>query len=384
MRGFEPRTSEMDVKVALIAPFHEFGGSEEQLLQLLQGLIARNTDVLFLHMHIRSRPLEEALGQVAGCRHVEIRARSVKNPFGFLSDIRGLARQLGQFEADVVHCWNYSGHIIGGLASRIAEIPCVFSVGGLDPWKKPWQLPFYQLLNRLPRAFVFQSRTERDIVSRRERISLARTRIIPNAVDHGRFHPGNRLGERHRLEKELGLPSVVPLLLSVGSLRPIKGYDVLIDAVRQVRERHPGLAFHVLIVGDGALRDVYQTASAGLPITWAGFRTDVERFYRAADAYCQPSRSEGLPNAVIQALCSGLPVVATNVGGLRELVSPENGVLVASNEPGALASGIVELLRNAGRFADMGRFSINRSGDFSEERMVAQYMAVYREAAGGK
>ena len=166
------------------------------------------------------------------------------------------------------------------------------------------------------------------------------------------------------------------------SLRPIKGHDVLIEAVRKLRARHPDIATHVLIVGDGVLRAAYEKASEALPISFAGFRPDVEWLYRAADVYCQPSRSEGLPNAVIEAMCSGLPVVASDVGGMRELVSHANGVLVRPVDSEDLANGVASLLSKPECLSDMGKASLSLSERFAVERMVAQYVAAYREATG--
>ncbi|MCL5125182.1 MAG: glycosyltransferase, partial [Deltaproteobacteria bacterium] len=298
--------------MAIIAPFHRFGGSEHQILLLLRGLQQQGVAFVFFHFDIQSPELLDELESISGCKHVEIRLRSARNIFLFFLDIKNLTKQLRRYEIEVVHCWNYSGHIIGGMVSKLARIPCIFSVGGLDPWKKILAIPFYRLLNRLADVFVFQSVIERDIVSQREWIPLMRTQIIPNGVDHRRFQVENRDEVRTEIREQMGLHPSIPLILSVGSLRPIKGHDVLIEAARIIHEKYPDFPFHVLIVGDGPLRGAYEQSARGLPIYFAGFRKDVERFYLASDLYCQPSRSEGLPNAVIEAMCCGLPLIASD------------------------------------------------------------------------
>jgi glycosyltransferase involved in cell wall biosynthesis len=257
-------------------------------------------------------------------------------------------------------------------------------MGGLDPWKKSWQMPFYWALNRLPRAFVFQSQTERDVVCRRERIPQRRARIIPNGVDRTRFNVGNRAQARQRLSTELGLEEDVPVILSVGSLRPIKGHDILIRALHKLHERCPALPFQALIVGEGPLLNEYKTMARTLPLVFSGFREDVEWLYQAAAVYCQPSRSEGLPNAVIEAMCCGLPIVAADVGGLRELVGPDNGALFKPEDVDGLASRLEVMLTRGDKLTAMRQASELRSARFLDRAMVEQYLQLYERVGGEK
>ena len=365
------------MRIGIIAPFHNFGGSEHQILLLLRGLQPQGVEFVLFHLNIRSTELLDELELIPGCKHVEIRLRSLRNIVLFFRDIMKLANQLSDYECDLAHCWNYTGYIIGGVASKIARIPCVFSIGGLDPWKKFWQLPFYRQLNRLADYFVFQSCAERDFVSQRERIPLIRTQIIPNGVDHRRFDVTNRDEFRVEIRNEMGLPSSLPLLLSVGSLRPIKGHDILIQAVGRIREIKPDLRFHVLIVGDGPSLTGYEQSARGLPVSFTGFRKDVERLYLAADLYCQPSRSEGLPNAVIEAMCCGLPIIATNVGGVSELVTVDNGMLCKPGDPETLAMQLYKMLKSPKMWPSMALASLRLSKRFSMDRMVDSYISIY-------
>ena len=225
---------------------------------------------------------------------------------------------------------------------------------------------------------MFQSYIERDAVSQREWIPLKRTKIIPNGVDHARFHISNRDEVRAEIRKEMSLCFSLPLILSVGSLRQIKGHDVLIEAVRRICETQPDLRFHVLIVGNGPLRETYEQSARGLPISFAGFRKDVERFYLAADLYCQPSRSEGLPNAVIEAMGSGLPIIASDVGGMSELVTFENGLLCKPGDSETLAMQLHTMLTHPGWWPGMAVASSRMCNRFSVEKMVDAYISLYK------
>jgi len=366
------------MRIGIIAPFHQFGGSEHQILLLLRGLQQQGVEFVLFHLNIQAPELLEELKLIPGCIHYEFRLRSVRNIFLFSLDVLKVAKQLQYHECELVHAWNYTGHIIGGISAKLAQIPCIFSIGGLDPWKKVWQLPIYRLLNRLVDRFVFQSVTERDIVSQREWIPLKQTLIIPNGVDQQRFHILDKNKIRNQICQELNLHPALPLVLSVGSLRIIKGHDILIEAVRRIREERPDLPFHVVIVGDGPFRESYEQSAHELPIIFMGFRKDVERFYLATDLYCQPSRSEGLPNAVIEAMCCGLPIIASDVGGVVELVTLDNGLLFKSGDSEALARRLHELLLNLDVWPMMGAASLRLSERFSSENMVDSYISTYK------
>jgi glycosyltransferase involved in cell wall biosynthesis len=367
----------MPMRIAIIAPFHDFGGSENQILLLLRGLRRQGVEFVFFHLHIRSPELLNELEEIPDCKHVEIRFRSVKNLFLLFLDALSLAKLLRIHKCILAHCWNYPGHIIGGVASKMARIPCIFSIRGLDSWKKNRHLLFYRLLNRLAKGFVFQSTTQREFVRKREWIPLKRTQIIINGVDPQRFQAYDRRLVRAQIRKEMGLASLHPLVLSVGSLRLIKGHDVLIRAVRRLRKEQPDVLFHVLIVGDGPLREEYEQIAKELPITFAGFQKDVEKYYLAADIYCQPSRSEGLPNAVIEAMCSALPIVASDVGGIADLVTVGNGLLFKPGEPESLTRQLYKLLVHREMWPLMSSRSLELCERFSAEKMVNSHIAAY-------
>ena len=167
----------------------------------------------------------------------------------------------------------------------------------------------------------------------------------------------------------------------MGSLRPIKGHDVLIEAVRILRSTRPELRFHVVIAGDGPIRREYEQRAADLPVSLVGFRDNTEQLYNAADVYCQPSRSESMPNSIIEAMCCGLPIVAPRVGAVGELVNAENSRLFAPGDSKGLAQQLAELLTNRKSWPAMRDASLAMCQRFSAEKMVDAYVAVYRRMA---
>ncbi len=163
-----------------------------------------------------------------------------------------------------------------------------------------------------------------------------------NAVDGERFFIWNREEAR----AQLGLPAAGKLLLYVGRLSKEKGVDILLDAMAR-----PGMEdVGVMIVGHGAesaaLLAQHGRLGLGDRVRFVGTKlpAEIPDWIAASDALCLPSRREGCPNVILESLASGRPVVAARVGGVPELITEANGVMVEPEDPGALAKGIRDVL----------------------------------------
>ena len=173
-----------------------------------------------------------------------------------------------------------------------------------------------------------------------------RLNVIRNGVDTQRFCPQPQADAR----AALGI-NWAPLLLSVGHLVHVKGHDIALQALAQLATRHPGV--HLVFVGDGPLRaDLQaqaQSLGIGARVTFAGAIPNeaLPAWYSAADALVLASRSEGWANVLLEAMACGTPVVATAVGGTREVVAkPAVGRVVPPQDAAALAEGMASLLRS--------------------------------------
>ena len=163
-----------------------------------------------------------------------------------------------------------------------------------------------------------------------------------------------------RLREALGIPAEALVLLSVGRFSPEKAHAGLLRAVAALMRRAGAPAFRLLMVGDGPERERLHALCRELEVTdrvvFAGTTADVSVYYSLADVFVLPSRSEGSPNALLEAMASGTPVVATAVGGVPEVVrSGDNGLLVPANDVHALAGGIAELLSSPELRQRLGR-----------------------------
>jgi glycosyltransferase involved in cell wall biosynthesis len=182
----------------------------------------------------------------------------------------------------------------------------------------------------------------------------------------------------------LGISGAVPMMLAVGRLHPQKGFDVLVDAARLLRDR--GVRAATVIAGDGPARADLQRAidAAGVDVRLLGNRSDVAELLAAADVVVMPSRWEGWPLAAVEVLEAGKPLVATKVGGLPELVD-DAGVLVEACDAAALATAMATVLDDADFAADLAHRARRRAHELpSDADVTAQLLDCYRCVTGSR
>ncbi len=217
--------------------------------------------------------------------------------------------------------------------------------------------------------------------ARRAGIPEKKIVITPTGVDLPRRR---RTGEENRLRKRLGISPTGKLILFVGLLLERKGVDTLIETATLLQGRGQGSDAAFVLVGDGPGRKRYERLARerGLEdrIVFAGFRTDVQAFYDAADVFFFPSRGEGLPGVVMEAMAHGLPVVASDIPGTRDLIEDgKTGMLCPMEDAGTYADAIGTLLQDAGRAGSLGQAGRQRiSEEYSWKRNAARFLALYK------
>lgn len=278
--------------------------------------------------------------------------------------------------------WETCGAAVG---ARLAGVPCVVKttmIGEDDLAHIRRERRFGRLLYAAFRGASRFVATSKAIRRRLEQAGVAAEAIvdIPNGVDLQRFaarhdRPGRRRG--------LGLAPDAPLVVFVGIVDLRKGVDVLLPAWRSVRARIPDAG--LLLVGpvsDPALQAAVGAAVRD-GVSAVGSVDDVRPYLEAADAFVLPSRQEGLPNAVLEAMASGLPVVACDAeGALAGVITDGVDGRVVPHTPEAVADAIVEILRDPRRAADMGdraRQKIER--DFDIDRIADRFRDLYAALA---
>lgn len=195
----------------------------------------------------------------------------------------------------------------------------------------------------------------------------------------------DRTALRRELLGELGLASDARLLLSVGRLTPQKGYDLTLQIVPEVLRRVPNA--HFLWVGGGELSDELRRQAERLGVDrhihMLGHRTDVDRLMETSDVFLFPTRFEGQPLALMEALAHGMPIVASRASGIPEVItSGTHGLLVPVEDTDALLQAVVWALENPDEMAAMGANAREHSGDFTEEEMMGRYYLAWVRLAG--
>lgn len=195
------------------------------------------------------------------------------------------------------------------------------------------------------RAVICNSRMVRDDIETRFGVADARLHVIHNGIDLAQFHPGLRAAHRERVRTELGIAADAPVVLFVGSGFGRKGVPVLLDALARLPA-----AVRLLVVGrdrrEVAMRK--RAAHLGLAsrVRFLGGQPDVRPFYGAADLFCLPTLYDPFPNAALEALACGLPVVTSNDCGAAELIREgANGAVCDALDATALAERLAALCR---------------------------------------
>lgn len=218
----------------------------------------------------------------------------------------------------------------------------------------------------------------------------ARAHVIPYGVDSRKFAPG--APQRCDWRERLGIPATATVLLSVGRMATKKGYQVLVPELPGLLARHPGL--HVVLAGAGDRLPAFRSALAGEPrvhFPGAVGHDDLPDLFRAADLFTLPAvhdsrrNVDGLPNVILEAMASALPVVATAVSGIPQAVRPEEtGLLVAEGDGPGLAAALDRLLAAPElrqRLGTGGRSLTER--ELTWDQVAARYRAAYLEGLAG-
>jgi glycosyltransferase involved in cell wall biosynthesis len=364
-------------RIAFVIDELEVGGTQRQMLGMAVGLAARGVTVhvVCLTPILAMAPEFEAAGipvrVIARRGRLDVRL------------IRTLARFFRAERIQVVHAFSSTAEFFAGLAARAVACGFVASVRGFQE-----DLPLLSALGkrlacRLADAVVANSEAGGQRAVTSGVVPGTKLRVVPNGLARARLvaRPGRDV------RQELGVAPDACLVLSAGRLVWEKGYDLAVAVAAQVTSVHPGVRF--LVAGDGPLRVSVEGAIRRHGVERAmvllGERHDVPDLLAAADIYLSASRSEGLSNAVMEAMAVGLPVVASAVGGTPELVRDGvTGYLFAPDDAAGAARRIGELILDVRLRHALGESARQRiAADYDTDTMLARLAGLYDSVATG-
>jgi glycosyltransferase involved in cell wall biosynthesis len=281
---------------------------------------------------------------------------------------------------DLIHVNSYVPGNYARLAAALMQVPIV-----IDHWHGFTRFNLKRrlicrVLGRFTDLSIAVSRGVRDYLVRQGGLNPAKVRVVANGVDVAAIDAA-RPGPVVR--RELGLPEGLPLIGLVGRLDHWgKGHKELFSAMAQIRERHP---VHALIVGGGRreaeVRQLAESLGLGGEVHFLGQRRDVPDLLNAMDIFVLPSYSEGVSLALLEAMAAGLPVIATAVGGLPEVVEHDKtGLLIPPRDAEALAGALTRLLADPAWARELGDHARDHVREhFSLDHLGREINEIYEE-----
>ncbi|UCE22866.1 MAG: glycosyltransferase family 4 protein [Candidatus Aminicenantes bacterium] len=378
------------IKVLHIITRLDKGGSAENTFLTVKGLDKKKYDVTLMSGPVQD-PSQERRIQIEECGipyiHMPVLVRNINviaDAIAFFKIRRFLAKK----KFDVVHTHTSKAGLLGRFAARLAGVPVVVHTphghvffGYFGLMKTKIFILLEKLANRMTdRIVALTHREKADYISYRT-CPEEKLTVIPSGIELNKFReytPSNKT----KLKKEIGLPENSFVVGTAGRLVPVKGPEFLINASQTIIPKHPNTCF--LFAGDGPLKEDLQKkaneAGGEKNIFFLGWRDDIEHILSIFDVFCLPSLNEGMGRVLVEAMAHGIPIVASDVGGIPDLVTHgKNGFLVPPKNPEELAKHIQILIEDEAKRKKMGEAGKKMAQKFSHESMVKNIAALYEE-----
>jgi glycosyltransferase involved in cell wall biosynthesis len=370
------------MRVFLLSTSMGMGGADKQLLSAAQELRSRGHEVLIVSL--------TALGPMGlEARRIGIPTESLEMRRGF-PDPRGLlrlVRLVRAWQPDVLHSHMVHANLMARALRLFVRIPVMVStIHSLHEGGR-LRMAAYRLTNGLVDQMTIVSEAAAKRFVTEGIIPQELLRVVPNGVDTDRFR-NVPASARESIRRSLQLEHEF-LWLAVGRFEIPKDYPNMLRGFARVRERNPEAV--LLLVGQGSLQEeteaLAQALGLGTRVRFVGVRHDVPELMSAADGYVMSSAWEGMPVVLLEAAAAGLPIVATSVGGVQEVVcDQESGFLVPPGDPEALGRAMLRLMGLSGAQRDsMGERGREHVGSrYGLSRVVEQWENLYREVLARK
>ncbi|MGB9623789.1 MAG: glycosyltransferase [Phycisphaerae bacterium] len=364
------------IRLLIVITDLKVGGTPLDVLRLATSLPRDRFRVLVVPL-ADVGPVGERL-QAAGIPVAPCNARSARDVRALLR----LYRTIRAFRPDIVHALLFHANVAARLVAPAAGVPAdriVCSILTVER-ERLWHLRGETLTCRRCRWIVGNSRSVVDHLHRAAHVPRRRLRLIRGAIDTTTIAAARPIPRR-----DLGVPEGVPLVLWVGRMDPVKGLDELIQACAMLRERLP---IHVLLAGEGtyesAVRRRIAVLGASSFVHRLGRRDDVAALLATADLFAFPSRSEGLPTALMEAMAAGKPIVTTDAPGCRDLIRHgQTGLTVPVGDARALADAMARLLDDADLSRRLGAAAAAWAlANCDWPAALRQWIALYEEVHG--
>ena len=342
------------MRVAHLIDTLAWGGAQKLLVDFAGAAVPRGLDVLVIVLRKNMETPYPMLLEKAGAR---VKFLSIKTLFD-LSAVPQLWRILKAEHVDVLHTHLSQANILGGLTGSLAGIPVVTTLHNVWlPPKSTFTSPQRAFVERTVLRFLTRkliavgyivADTHRSVFPEKKMCT------IPNPVEKV---PEVSESQKDELRRAIAGDSHHKIIIAIGRLILQKGYSLLIAAFAEAHKHHPEAV--LVFAGDGYLRDELDAQARSLALNgsvrFLGNRKDVPQLLGVSDLYANSSHWEGLSIAMLEAMASGTPVLATNVGDAPYLLAEERGVLVPPDDPSSFARELSRLLDHPEELKLLGR-----------------------------
>lgn len=380
--------------MALVLPNLELGGAERQAVELALALPACGWEPVLLVAELHGPLLVTVRGAGIACEDLGAELWRGKWTPGFWMNLAGVLRRIRgaclRHNVSVVQSFLFWQNQLAVPAGVFTPGVRAIITGRRDIATYKRGRPHYQVIenvnNLFTDAIVCNSRMVARDVRRREHVPRGRLRVIPNGVDVARFA---RAGMAARASVYPAIRDSSFVVGTVGNLKAQKRHDVFLRAVAIARGRVAGI--EAVIIGrdmgeEARLKRLAGELGVGEHVFFTGEVADPAPFYGILDAFVLTSDQEGMPNVVLEAMAAGRAIVATDVGGVRELIRDgQHGFIVPCGDAEAIAERLVASAQDADlrkRLGAAARARVERR--FSTRAMAVAYARLYEELTGGR
>jgi succinoglycan biosynthesis protein ExoA len=354
------------------------GGPESQLLRYAEADLNGPCEIVF-GIYVGAEEGQE-FRQAAQSRGIRVISLTVGSA---VTTVRELTRIVRENAISLICTHGFKADVFGILAGRLAKVPVACFLRGWT--KENRRVRLYEALDRCLLRFADRVVCLSDSQAKRqsEKRSLSsKIRIVTNAKDVRHIDESVRTAARKELLRRFNLPEESILIATAGRLSPEKATGDFLDAAALVKREVSKVRF--LIFGSGALQHQLEEKTRKLDlqhcVTFAGFERDLKSLLPGLDILVNPSRSEEMPNVVLEGMAVGTPVIATAVGGVGDIAGPEGAVwLVPPAQPVAQAQAMIELLHQPQRKAELAKAGQERAKKFNVEKQREQLQELYAE-----
>lgn len=350
----------------------EIGGTETMILRFLDKVDQQKFVVYVGAFFPGGEFLEEAKTRGAHSKLFKI-----TNALDIFTAFIKLSRYLKKNKIDIIHLYGFWTNIGGRIAAKLARTPIIICGQRTeDNWRKPFHSWLDRLTMRWVNLYISVFHKGKELLISRDQIPECKIVVIHNGIDI------NWANQFERNKKNF------PIIGMVAAFNQFKAQEALIHAAHKILEKFPLAEF--ILVGCGKtekkISELINNLGLNAQFKMPGFVRDIRPILGQLDVFTLTTHSEGLPVSVLEAMSMGIPVVASNVGGIPELIEDgKTGVLIESNNSEKLSSAIIEILENPDKAKQMGAAAKEQvRRNFTIEKMIGQLTAVYLNLALSK